>query len=714
MTSVNSPFEAYLDDLHTITILLPSDRQNFFKKSFTVTDDEGNESPLSMSDCYDIENFVKCICHSSIQLKAGKRQLVTDSSGLSAELLMGAVIRTAAFDELYGFDGKLGAEFTEAQISLKVWVPTAVEVRLLLSDPARQIIEMPMRKEDQGIWRAQIGLDQYGKFYKYRALINGKWREAADPYVKAVTKNGEWGVLLNPADAQVDKIPVPPLNQVTDAIIYELHVRDFSIHENSGMSAKGKYKAFAEKDTASRKGFSSGMSYIKSLGVTHVELLPVYDFEGVAEGEADGGYNWGYNPVHFNAPEGSYSTDPDNPMARIRELKECIQALHANGLKMIMDGVYNHVYDMNLSSFEKLVPGYFFRMDEYGYPSNGTGVGNDFASERRMARKYILDSIRYWIEEYDVDGIRFDLMGILDLDTMRMVRELTSSIKKDAILLGEGWDLSTPLGADRKTTIINAKKIPGVAFFNDRFRDVVKGSTFLHGDRGFSMGDEGKKDEALSVIKGIVQYSQGSDKWLEDPSQSVNYVESHDNHTFWDKLKIAVPDAPDEKLRQYQKLASSMVILSQGIPFLHAGQEFYRTKQGCENSYNQNDDINHLDWNLREAFEADIEEIRQLIHLRKSHGAFRLSGKEKVERHFHILPSPPYAIYYLLKNVGEYGSWSNILVIHQAWEFDTEFALPDEDEWEIAYSPGAKDGNYLAEKGKVKLKNIGTYVLFKS
>ncbi|WP_123918528.1 type I pullulanase [Bacillus sp. FJAT-42376] len=714
MTSVNSPFDAYLDDLHTITILLPIERKHSFNKSFHVTDDEGNQSPLSMSDCYEIENFVKCICHSSIQLKAGKRQTITDSSGLSAELMMGAVIRTPEFDELYSYEDELGARFSENSIYINVWAPTAVEVKLILADPAGKAEEWAMNQEDKGVWSVSAGMDHYGEFYRFKALINSNWREAVDPYAKAVSKNGEWGVLLNPADAQVDKIPAPPLNQVTDAIIYELHVRDFSIHENSGMQAKGKFKAFTENHTSTAKGYSSGMAYLKSLGVTHVELLPVYDFEGVAEGEENGGYNWGYNPVHFNAPEGSYSTDPDHPLARIRELKEAIQALHANGLKMIMDGVYNHVYDMNRSSFEKLVPGYYFRMDEYGYPSNGTGVGNDFASERRMARKYILDSVRYWMEEYDVDGIRFDLMGILDLDTMRKVRTEAALIKEDAILLGEGWDLSTPLGADRKTTIINAKKIPGVAFFNDRFRDMVKGSTFLHGDRGFSMGDEGKKDETLSVIKGIVQYSQDSVKWLEDPSQSVNYVESHDNHTYWDKLKIAVPGASDEKLRQYQKLASSMVILSQGIPFLHAGQEFYRTKQGCENSYNQSDEINQLDWNLREAHEQDIQEIRRLIALRKSHGAFRLGSKEKAERHFHTLPSPPYAIFYHLKDVKEYGTWSDIAVIHQAWEMEAEFALPDEDEWAIAYEPGDQGGNCYLEKGKVTLKKIGTYVLFKS
>ncbi|MGD6816921.1 type I pullulanase [Metabacillus sp. 113a] len=497
MTSVNSPFEAYLDDLHTITILLPNERRHSFNKSFTVTDENGNQSPLSMSDCYDIENFVKCICHSSVQLKAGARQIVSDSSGLSTDLMMGAVIRTQAFDELYGYDGKLGVQYREKEITLKVWVPTAVEVRLILSDPLGEKSEIPMQKWERGVWETVISSEHRGKFYKYRALINGKWREAADPYVEAVSKNGEWGVLINPSDVHVEKIPVPLLQQVTDAIIYELHVRDFSIHPNSGLLAKGKYRAFTEKGTFTKKGFTSGMDYIKSLGVTHLELLPVYDFEGVAEGETDGGYNWGYNPVHFNAPEGSYSSDPDNPAARIRELKECIQAIHASGLKMIMDGVYNHVYNMNLSAFEKLVPGYFFRMDEYGYPSNGTGVGNDFASERRMARKFILDSVQFWMEQYDVDGIRFDLMGILDLDTMRKVRALAVSIKEDAILLGEGWDLSTPLGAERKTTINNAKKIPGVAFFNDRFRDMVKGSTFLHGDRGFSMGDEGKKRKPL-------------------------------------------------------------------------------------------------------------------------------------------------------------------------------------------------------------------------
>ncbi|MTH55626.1 type I pullulanase [Bacillus mangrovi] len=714
MTSVNSPFEAYLDDLHTITILLPSDREHLFHKSFTVTDDKGVSSTLSMSDCFSIENFVKCICHSSVQLQAGCRQIITDAGGLSAELLMGAVIRTPGFDELYSYDGNLGPSYREQEITLEVWVPTALNVSVVLKDPAGNEQVLPMVKRERGVWEICTGREQYGKFYRYRALINGVWREAVDPYVQAVSKNGEWGVLLDPSDAKEEKISVPSLAQPTDAIIYEVHVRDFSIHPNSGMTAKGAYKAFTENDTSTDKGFSTGMSYLKGLGITHVELLPVYDYEGVAEGEEDGGYNWGYNPVHFNAPEGSYSSDPAHPLARIRELKQCIQALHANGLKMIMDAVYNHVYDMNLSSFEKLVPGYFFRMDEYGYPSNGTGVGNDFASERKMARKFILDSIRYWLEEYDIDGIRFDLMGILDLDTMRKARELAASIKKDVLILGEGWDLATPLGADRKTTIINAKKIPGVAFFNDRFRDLVKGSTFLHGDRGFSMGDEGKKEETLAAIRGTVQYSTDSDRLLEDPSQSVNYVESHDNHTYWDKLKAAVPHQPEQRLREYQKLASSMVILSQGIPFLHAGQEFYRTKQGCENSYNQDDLINRLDWDLREQHEADIQEVRRLISIRKQHGAFRLSDKEKVERHLAFVQAPASVIYYTLKDVGAYGRWTDIAVIHQAWEHPEELMLPDGGSWEIAYAPGPGGKFFSVSDGRITVNKIGTYILFKA
>ena len=418
---------------------------------------------------------------------------------------------------------------------------------------------------------------------------------------------------------------------MTDAILYELHIRDATIHPNSGVNKKGTYKGLMEEETVGRNGTLTGLSYIKDLGVTHVELLPLHCFGGIDEVNPASAYNWGYNPLYYNIPTGFYVTNLSDPYNRIVECKQLIETFHDHGIRVIIDVVYNHVYERELSSFEKLVPGYYFRHGEDGMPSNGTGVGNDIASERKMMRKFIIESVLYWLTEYNVDGFRFDLMGILDVETMNELEKEVRKIKQDALLLGEGWDLQTPLPLEEKATLNNANKMLCIAQFNDQFRDGIKGSTFNINKRGFAFGGHVDCNHLQYIVAGSLLSMKETGLFLE-PVQSINYVECHDNMTMWDKLVQSNPES-EEILKRRHRLATAMVILSQGIPFLHAGQEFYRTKQGNENSYNANDEINQLDWDQKEKEMETVNYIKGLIAIRKGHGAFRLQNADLIKKH---------------------------------------------------------------------------------
>ncbi|MDQ0858011.1 type I pullulanase [Bacillus sp. V2I10] len=710
MLSVQRAYHAYLDEMDLITILIPKDMQSSDNKTFFLLDGE-TRLKLQCERQQDIENRVKYQCRLDSSIKPfGKLYEVCDELGNKTDLQIGAVIRTDEFDEHFYYEGDdLGVRFSKDSVTMKLWSPTATDVRVKLLFPSDQREEtLPLKRDDSGIWTIELKGNFDSVFYTYLVCVNLIWNEAVDPYAKAVSMNGVYGVIADFGQTVVEKRKPAPLAQLTDAIIYEAHIRDFTIHPNSGINQKGKYAAFTETDTKTGMGMTSGISYLKELGITHLELLPFNDFEGVNEQNVLEHYNWGYNPLHFNAPEGSYSSDPENPYTRIKELKTAIQAIHANGMRVIMDVVYNHVYIRENSSFEKIVPGYFFRHDQNGLPSNGTGVGNDFASEMKMASKFIIDSITFWLKEYDVDGFRFDLMGILDIHTMNKVNDICKRLKPDILILGEGWDLLTPLPYEEKAIIANAGKMPGIAFFNDQFRDNIKGSTFEVLDKGFILGHSGNPEMLAKIMSGSIAH-------FTNPAQSINYVESHDNHTLWDKMNLCLPNEPVEYKRLRQKLAAGMVILAQGIPFLHSGQEFYRTKQGVENSYKSPDEINQLNWNEREQYANDVRYIQHLISLRKSHGAFRLSSSQEISRHYRIFMNGDGIFAYCLNDVGAYGPWRKIAVIHCSHRNGKVISLPWKGEWELASSPfifqrEANSAQHVSESFKVK--EIGTFVLF--
>lgn len=717
LLSVKRDYEAYLDDMNSVTILLPKSAFQGEEKTFYLERNHRLET-LEIVDAYPIEPFQKYVCKLCHSIEFGKTYYIQDEKGVKTDLQIGAVIRSKEFDDQFYYDrDDLGVSFNENSIVCKIWAPIATAVKIRLTNPSNfEVKEYPLTRENKGVWTINLEGRFENFYYTYLVCVNLIWRELVDPYAKAVSVNGEFGVIIDLTKTKVEKIKVPPLTQATDAIIYELHIRDFTIHPNSGIKRKGKYLGLAENDTKTKNGYTTGLTYLRELGVTHVELLPINDFAGVDEEQPNHSYNWGYNPLHYNAPEGSYALNPYDPYSRIIELKQMIQAFHRHGLKVIMDVVYNHVFIRESSHFEKLVPGYFFRHDQYGIPSNGSGVGNDIASERKMVRKFIVDSIRFWLEEYDVDGFRFDLMGLLDIETMNEVRKVTSSRKKDAIILGEGWDMSTPLPYDRKAIIANSVKMMDIAFFNDHFRDTVKGSTFDLVEKGFSLGNVHKKSQMVESITGSISFNSQHRGLFQHPVQSINYVESHDNHTFWDKMTFCLDEEDEDTKRKRQRLATSIVLLSQGIPFLHSGQEFFRTKKGEGNSYNLPDCINQIDWSSREQFDEEIDYVKKLIQLRKLHGAFRFAKAELVKKHCTFLETNEGIMAYQLHNVLQFGPWSHLIIVHCNQKRSKRLSLTRNGDWQLICTPKVcspeKPLHIIQEK--LEVQDIGTYVLYQT
>ena len=684
MIAIERKFNAYLDQLNTIAILLPYSYFEGTSGAFTLKG-EGVDLPLAIEEKVFLEHAIKYICKSSIEPELGLPYLITDEHGGETDLQIGAVIRTEEFDQLYFYGGNdLGMNYTPEKVTFKLWAPTASKVKLKLfkSDESKHEL-FSMKRLDKGIWSIEVdsSLELYS--YSFLVCINLIWREAVDPYAVAVTANGEHGVIIDPEKTHVPKVSPPEFGRPVEAIIYEAHIRDLTMHPNSGAVNKGTYLGAAEQGTTSKNGTKTGLSYIKDLGVTHLELLPFHDFEGVDELDRLSTYNWGYNPVHYNAPDGSYATDPENPYNRIIELKQLVSAIHEMELRVIMDVVYNHVFIRENSPFEKIVPGYYFRHDENGLPSNGTGVGNDIASERLMVRKFIIDSVLYWLNEYHIDGFRFDLMGILDVETMAAVREAVDAFDRNILIIGEGWDLNTPLPPERKANIANQAKLPGIGQFNDWFRDSIKGSTFNIYDRGYALGNDRYLEAAKQVLAGSFGIGKRKNGLFLQPAQSVNYIESHDNHTLWDKLKICSPDQDESVLKKKHRLATSMVLLAQGIPFLHSGQEFFRTKNGIGNSYRSPDEVNWLDWDLRDENLENVEYIKGIIDIRKGNEAFRLNESEQIRKHMAFLPLSAPMIGFSLADIRHLGSWGKILVFINPSPAQQLVELTDSTRWSV-------------------------------
>lgn len=553
-----------------------------------------------------------------------------------------SIYSTEDFEKEYTYTGDdLGAVWTKDATTFRVWAPTAESVTLNLFASGKsyqddKTEEIEMAPDVNGTWVATKSGNLNGVYYTYTAVIDGNAAEACDPYARTTGVNGVRAMVIDldstdPEGWEDDADPHAG-ESINDAVIYELHVRDLSVDANSGIENAGKFLGLTETGTKTPGGVPTGLDHMKDLGITHLHLLPIYDFGSVDETHTTAAFNWGYDPVNYNVPEGSYSTDPYNGEVRVKELKQTVKALHENGISVVMDVVYNHVQDAGKFCFNRLVPGYFSRINADGSYSNGSGCGNDTASERSMVRKFIVDSVCYWADEYHIDGFRFDLVGLLDT---RTVNEIVAEVHKDhpnVIFYGEGWTMSTDMTKEGYTmaTQLNSQETPGFAYFNDTIRDGLKGSVFDDTDPGFASGKTGM-EEILS------RCFLGADTWCASPSQTVNYASCHDNLTLFDHLQTARPEAGREDLIRMNNLAAAFYMMAEGVPFLQAGEEMLRTKVNSDgsfnsNSYNSNDQVNCLKWGDLddEAYKQVFEYYKGLIAFRKAHGALRLTSAQEV------------------------------------------------------------------------------------
>lgn len=665
----------------------------------------------------DITNKVKIITEQKIDLKQTYKVKIENLAYTNTEI--GKVIRSEEFDKLFYYSGNdLGNIYSPQHTKFRVWAPTASEAKLVTYKKWNDKIgtEINMQQGEKGTWKAEIKGNQKGLFYTYKVKIGDKWTEAVDPYVRAASVNGDKGVVIdlnetNPKKWKANK--KPEFKKPEDAIIYELHVRDLSIQPESGIKQKGKYLGVTEKGTKGPEGVKTGLDHMKDLGVTHVQFLPIFDYASVNEETLnEPQYNWGYDPKNFNVPEGSYSTNPYEPTVRITELKQMIQVLHDNNLRVVMDVVYNHMYNAAESNFHKLVPGYYYRYNEDGTFANGTGVGNDTASERKMMRKFMVDSVTYWAKEYNLDGFRFDLMGIHDYETMNEIRKAVDQIDPSIILHGEGWDLNTPLAAELKANQKNAEKMKGIAHFNDNIRDGLKGSVFEEKENGFVNGKQNMEDRIKKGITAGIDYDTNSSTY-QDPEQVLTYVEAHDNHTLWDKLELTNPGESEEVRKQMHKLSSSILLTSQGIPFLHAGQEFMRTKYGDHNSYKSSDSINQMDWLRRAAYNNEVDYMKGLIDLRKKYPAFRMTSTEQIKKHISFIDAPKNVIAYSIDGKGNGNKNENFMVAHNANRESVDITLPSKGPWKVLVDGKQADSKtlYVVHNNKIKVPALSSFVL---
>ena len=577
---------------------------------------------------------------------------VETEKGEKIPVAMGAVVRTPEFDKVFYYDGKLGSEYQKAQTTFTLWAPTAKSVELVTysdqgaESPEKEVISMT--KGDKGTFKAKLSGDQAGLVYTYRLTFpDGKVNESVDPYATAAIVNGNRSVVLSPNQTNITEFNrMPAFSNPVDAVIYEAHIRDLSIASDSGIQNKGKFLGVVEPGTKNSQNQITGLDYLKSLGVTHVQFLPMYDYQTVDESQPNTPqFNWGYDPKNYNVPEGSYSTDATNPSTRVVEMKQMVKGLHDNNIRVIMDVVYNHVYEASSHAFNQTVPGYYFRYNEDGGLANGTGVGNDVASERKMAQKYIVDSVSYWAKNYQIDGFRFDLMGILDVETMNLVREELNKIDPSIIVLGEGWNMGTPLSDDKKAIQKNANKMPGIGHFNDSIRDSVKGSVFDGKEPGMI---NGKKDLEKLVAQNMLG-AEGIEGYTE-PSQLIQYVEAHDNLTLYDKLSLTNPNDTKEQRLKRHMLGTGMMLVSEGVPFIHAGQEFLRTKDGDENSYKSPDSVNQFDWNRPKEYEESVDFFKELVNYRKSEPLLRLTTYQEIKEKGKVIQAENGIIIYQLSD----------------------------------------------------------------
>lgn len=599
-------------------------------------------------------------------------------------------------------------KYTPERTDFMVWSPDAQKVELKIYDEGSEseaIATYNMKSTNGGRWQLSIKEDLLGKFYTFSVKVGDEWREPTPGVMaKAVGVNGERGAIIDlkatdPEGWEQDRSP--ELGSFADIMIYEMHHRDFSMYEDSGIVNKGKYLALTELSTTTSSGVITGIDHLKELGITHVHILPSYDYASVDETKLDTPqYNWGYDPLNYNVPEGSYSTDPYNPSTRITEFKQMVASLHSAGIRVVMDVVYNHTFDIEGGNFDRTAPGYFYRYKEDGTPANGSGCGNETASEKEMMRKYMIESLLYWIDEYHIDGFRFDLMGIHDIETMNAIRAAIDEIDPSIFIYGEGWAAEAPIyDAEKLAMKANAHLMPGIAVFSDEFRDGLRGSWQDDSKGAFVVGEAGFEQDIRFGIAAALPHPQlqepamkSPESWANEPTQMISYVSAHDDHCIADRL---IHTAPEEQRMALFKLSQTAVFTSQGVPFIFAGDEIMRDKKGIKNSYKSPDEINTIEWSGKELNQSAFDYVKGLIAMRKAHPALRMGSADLIYNHLKFIAvDEPSIVAFRIEGKPNGESWKNITVILNARTTTAEIDVP-----EATYLIVAQNGEIDHEQG---------------
>ena len=633
---------------------------------------------------------------------------------------------SAEFEAEFTYEGDdLGATWTKEATFFRLWAPTATAVKINLYESGTAgtddlIEQFDMTPDVNGTWIATKEGNLNGVYYTYSVTVDGVTNEACDPYARTTGVNGQRAMIIDLDSTDPDgwDTDVDPHygNSIVDAVIYELHVRDLSIDESSGIQNKGKFLGIIESGTTNASGMPTGLDYMKSLGITHLHLLPSYDYASVDETNPDAAFNWGYDPVNYNVPEGSYSTDPYNGEVRVKEMKQMIKTLHDNGISVILDVVYNHVFDAGSFCFNKIVPGYFSRISDEGVYSNGSICGNDTASERAMVKKYIVDSVKYWADEYHMDGFRFDLAGLIDTETINECIKEVHKTHPNVIFYGEGWTMNTQVTKEgyTMTTQANSTLVPEFSFFSDTVRDSIRGSNSNASKQGFVAGGGG-------YTSAIRDTFMGKATWCKNPTQTINYASCHDGYTLYDRLSLSMPDASFQDIKRANNLSAAIIMTSQGTPFIQAGEELLRSKPleegGYEhNSYKSPDSINSIKWDvLDDPLYSDVSAYYAgLIAFRAAHPALRMHTAAEVEEHITMLPGLEFNVVACHISAGANGEENEIVAIFNPRANDTTVALP-EGEWTIYVNADTAGTEPLGTvTGEVTVESVSACVLVKA
>ena len=590
-------------------------------------------------------------------------------------------------------------------------VAEKMEVRLYNTYDASEFDVITLHEQEGDFWTATIKGDQVGKFYTVCSYQNGEWgQESPGIFAKAVSVNGQRAAIIDmqatdPEGWENDQRPA--MTDPTEVVVYETHMRDFTIDATSGIANKGKFIAFTEQGTQTAEGLASGIDHLKELGITHIQILPMYDYGSIDETTLDlNKYNWGYDPVNYNVPEGGYSTNPYDPATRIREAKTMIQALHAAGIRVIMDVVYNHTYSVEGCALGRVVPQYFYRMNEDGTYANGSGCGNETASDKEMMRQFMVESVCYWAREYHIDGFRFDLMGIHDQETMRQIRAALDEIDPSILTYGEGWAASSPAYPYEQLAMKQwTYTMPRVGAFSDDIRNALIGSPFDH-HRGFASGNTASRD---AVCYGLVACPD----WSGEPMQHVSYITCHDNYCLRDRIEVAAAEETEATKLRMNKLAQTAVMVSQGMTFFYGGEELFRTKQGVENSYQSPDSINVIEWTNKQTYGDLFAYYREIIKIRRQHKGFRLGTAELVKNHVEFPETTQEGlIIYRIKDLQGIDTASSLIVLLNGTAEAMEVEVPQATYTVLAQDAQANaNGMGTIAAGKVQVAPYSATIL---